>query len=124
MNLMTGLSSDGCDSTYPPPFSCLCSCSGLFFFAFLLFSHPANQCRQFGPIPQMRGLFVNRLLGSGSLPGRHTVILRFSLIALQERPQPPDLDLSGSGGFHLMVIGLFSTCICLSVVLISKAFVS
>lgn len=86
----------------------LCGCSCLFFFTFLLFSHPANQCRQFGRIPQMRGLFLNRLLGSGSLPGLHTVILRFSLIALQERPGPPDLDLSGTRGFQLMVIGLLA----------------
>lgn len=111
MNLMMGLCSDGYDSTYSPLFSCLSVDIMVCFslpMCFLLFSHPANQCGQFGHIPQMRGLFVNRLLGSGSLPGLHTVILRFSLIALEEQPQPPDLDLSGSRGFHLMVIGLLA----------------
>lgn len=71
-------------------------------YAFYCF-HPANQCEEVQHILQMKRLFDNRLLGSGSLPGLHTVILRFSLIALEERPRPPDLDLSGSRGFHSTV---------------------
>ena len=37
------------------------------------------------------------------MPRLHADIGRCSLIALKELPQPPDLDLSGSRGFHSSV---------------------
>lgn len=59
-----------------------------------------NHCGEVGDITQMKRLFDSRLVGSGSLPGLHAVILRFSLIALEEQPRAPDLDLSDSRGFR------------------------
>lgn len=65
----------------------------------------------------MKRLFDSRLVGSGSLPGLHAVILRFSLIALEEQPLPPDLDLSDSRGFRSTVSTLSARariCVCSS----------
>lgn len=87
------------------PASCSEAVTCLFPSADVL-SCPSNQCEEVQYIPQMKSFFDNRLLGSGSVPRLHAVILRCSLIALKELPQPPDLDLSGSRGFHSTVTGL------------------
>lgn len=125
INLMTG--SDGYDSTYPPLFFCL-SVDVMVCFSFptcfLLFPHPANQCRQFGHIPQMRGLFVNRLLGIRVIawtPHSHFKILFNSI---RRAASASWSGLIWQQGISLYGHWAFSTCICLSMVLISKAFVS
>lgn len=82
------------------------SCSEVVTWVFTVageLSHPANQCEEVRYVPQMKSFFDNRLLGSGSVARLHAVILRCSLIALKELPQPPDLDLSGSRGFYSTV---------------------
>lgn len=92
------------DSSYPPLFPRILFCSSDMFVSpgWRAFSSCASM-RGSSIRLQMKSFFDNRLLGSGSVPRLHAVILRCSLIALKELPQPPDLDLSGSRGFHSTV---------------------